>query len=211
MGMQLTANLMLLWLAAVPLIGSPGPATMSLAAIGAAYGARAGLQYLAGIIAGTFSVLLMIATGVTGVILAVPALIWMITVVAAAYILFLAYRIATAPVMAADRPADRAPAFSGGFFLAIANPKAFAAIGAAFSGNRLLENALVFDAVGKILALLAVIVVVNPAWLMFGSVFARVLRNPRSGRVANILFAGLLVLSVLLAARGLIGERVLPP
>jgi threonine/homoserine/homoserine lactone efflux protein len=209
--MQLTANLMLLWLAAVPLMGSPGPATMSLAAIGAAYGARAGLPYLAGIIAGTFAVLLMIATGVTGVILAVPALIWLITVVAAAYILFLAYRIATAPVMSAGRPAESAPSFPGGFFLAVANPKAFAAIGAVYSGNRLQGNDLLLDAVGKILALLAVIIVVNLAWLVFGSVFARVLQNPRAGRVANILFAGLLVLSVLLAARGLIGERVLQP
>ena len=41
-------DLILLWLAAFPLMGSPGPATMSLAAIGAAFGWRRGLCYLSG-------------------------------------------------------------------------------------------------------------------------------------------------------------------
>lgn len=59
----------LLWLAAFPLMGSPGPATLSLAGIGTAYGFRPGLPYLAGIVAGTTGVLLMIATGVTALML----------------------------------------------------------------------------------------------------------------------------------------------
>ena len=45
----MTSDLALLWLAAFPLMGSPGPATLSLAAMGAAYGGRRSLSYLAGI------------------------------------------------------------------------------------------------------------------------------------------------------------------
>jgi threonine/homoserine/homoserine lactone efflux protein len=194
----MTGNLLLLWLAAIPLMGSPGPATMSLAAIGAAFGARAGMKYFAGIVAGTFCVLLMIATGVTGMVMAVPALVWLITLFAAAYILYLAYRIATAPVVAGDTANAPAPSFPSGFVLAIANPKAFAAIGAVYSSHRLYRDNIALDAGAKILALLVVIISVNLAWLLFGSAFAVYLRNPRTGRIANITFAILLVLSVAL-------------
>lgn len=181
-------DLILLWLAALALMGSPGPATLRCAAIGAAFGARAGLTYLAGI-----------ATGVTGLVLAEPALVTAITILAAAYILYLAYRIATAPVLG-QRPTDaRSPSFPAGFVLAIANPKAFAAIGAVYSGHQLFPGDVLFDAAGKIAALVLVIPLVNTAWLIFGASFSLVLKHPIAGRIANLLFAVMLVASVALA------------
>ena len=189
-------DLVLLWLAALPLMGSPGPATLSLAAIGAAFGARQGLSYLAGIIAGTFGVLLLIATGITGLILARPALVAVISILAACYILYLAYRIATAPVLAKGRTDASPPIFHNGFVLAIANPKAFAAIGAVYSGHMLFEANVLHDAASKIAALTLVIIAVNGTWLLFGSALSTVLRNPRLGRVANMIFAIMLVVSV---------------
>jgi len=195
----MTGKLILLLLAAIPLVASPGPATMGAAAVGAAYGARAGLPYCAGIVTGTWSVLLLIATGVTGVVLAIPALVSLITVVAAAYILYLAYRIATAPVGGAGLSAVRAPAFPGGYLLAIANPKAYAALGAVYAGNTVTDASLLLDTAAKVLTLSLLILVVNATWLLFGAVFARYLRHPTIGRVANIVFAALLVLSVAMA------------
>ena len=103
----MASNLFFLWLAAIPLMGSPGPATMSLAAMGAAFGGRRSLQYLIGIIFGTIGVLVLIATGVTAIILAQPVLVSAITVVAVAYILYLAYRIATAPLLRLARIGNR--------------------------------------------------------------------------------------------------------
>ena len=192
-------DLVLLWLAALPLMGSPGPATLSCAAIGAAFGARAGLPYLAGIVAGTSAVLLMIATGVTGLVLAEPALVTAITILAAAYILYLAFRIATAPVLGQGPTDARSPSFPAGFVLAIANPKAFAAIGAVYSGHQLIPGDLLLDAGGKIAALVLVILLVNTAWLVFGASFSLVLKHPIAGRIANFLFAIMLVASVALA------------
>ena len=193
------ANLVLLWLAALPLMGSPGPATLSTAAVGATYGARRGLPWLAGIVAGTATVLLLIASGVTALVLAVPALKIAITVVAAAYILYLAWRIATTPALSKPTEAAKAPAFPGGYLLAVANPKAFAAIGAVFSGNTVIQSDFALDAAVKIAALTLVIVVVNGTWLVFGALIAQVLHDSRKGRIANIVFAVLLVVSVALA------------
>lgn len=191
-------ELILLLLAAFPLMGSPGPATLSLAATGAAFGSRRGLPYFYGIVTGTTTVLVLVASGVTGLITARPSLVHVIAVVAAAYILYLAYRIATAPVSGEDRATAAVPSLYGGFALAIANPKAFAAIGAVYSGRQLVDSDIVLDAVCKTAALFTVIVIVNAGWLVFGSTFSVLLRDPRSGRIANISFAALLLASVAL-------------
>ena len=192
-------ELILLWLAAFPLMGSPGPATMSLAGLGTAFGFRPSLGYLMGIIAGTMAVLIMIATGVTALVLAQPLLLTALTILAGVYILYLAWKIVTAPVGSCVVRPDQAPTFIPGFTLAIANPKAFAAIGAVYAGHTLVDDNLTVDAVYKLVALTLVIVVVNTAWLAFGAVFSRVLTNPVAGRAANVLFATLLVVSVVWA------------
>lgn len=192
----MVVDLALFLFAALSLMGSPGPATLSLAGIGASMGIYSGRRYLAGIVVGTSTVLVLIASGVTALILSIPSLVTALTIAAAAYMLFLAYRIATAPV-AMDGPVmTQAPSFWSGTFLALANPKAYAAIGAVYSSRTLIQDSLVLDTGAKIIALALVIGVVNSAWLLFGSTFSRVLRGKRSGRIANLIFAGLLVLSV---------------
>ena len=52
------------------------------------------------------------------------------------------------------------------------------------------------DAALKIAVLFGVIVIVNSAWLILGASFSKLLRHPKVGRAANIVFAMLLVLSV---------------
>ncbi len=195
----MAGDLILLWLAALALMGSPGPATLSLAAIGAAYGRQGGLRYLGGIIAGTFCVLLVVASGVTGLVMTDPILATAIAVAAAAYILYLAVRIATAPPLTLRGGEVKPPALAGGFALAIANPKAFAAIGAVYAGHQLVPDDPLLDAAVKIVALTIVIVTVNMAWLVFGAMISRVLTNPPAARAANIAFAVLLVVSVAVA------------
>ncbi|MEQ9642201.1 MAG: LysE family translocator [Alphaproteobacteria bacterium] len=195
-------NIIVLLLAALPLMGSPGPATLSTAAVGSAYGAARGVPYLAGICAGTSTVLLIVASGITGVIFAVPGALPVITVAAAAYILFLAWKIATAPPLATRGEAGKAPSFVPGYLLAIANPKAYAAIGAVFSSVVVVEAELATDAVVKVVALTALVVAINTIWLLFGAAFARYLSSPRLGRAVNITFAVLLVVSVAAAVLG---------
>ena len=101
-------------LAAVALAGSPGPATLSLTATGAAFGAGRGVAYLAGIVVGMVAVMAIVASGLVGLLLAVPGATPVVTVLAAAYFLYLAWRIATAPPLAEDMAERRAPTFVGG-------------------------------------------------------------------------------------------------
>ena len=186
-------------LAAIALAGSPGPATLSLTATGAAFGARRGAAYLAGIVVGMVAVMAIVASGLVGLLLAVPGATPVVTVLAAAYFLYLAWRIATAPPLADDGGQRRAPSFAGGLLLSLVNPKGYAAMAALFSGFVLMHERLVFDVAVKMAVLFVIITAVNIAWLLAGAVLTRFFREPRTNRAINVTFAVLLVASVVLA------------
>ena len=122
--------------------------------------------------------------------------------VSAVYLLYLAWKIATAPVGRIATDGDKAPSFIPALALAVANPKAYAAIGAVYAGHRLIADNLAADTMAKLAALFLVIVVVNTTWLAFGALFARLLTNPVIGRTVNVVFALMLVGSVALALSG---------
>lgn len=149
-----------------------------------------------GIVLGTIVVLLLIATGITTVVLAQPALLVVLSSLAGIYILYLAFRIATAPVVKDMECVGDAPTFLPGFTLAVINPKAFVAIGAVYSTHTIVPADLVADTVCKLLALSLVILVFGLAWLVFGATFSRHLRDPIVGRAVNVIFSAMLVLSV---------------
>jgi threonine/homoserine/homoserine lactone efflux protein len=173
-------------------MGSPGPATISLTAAGSAYGVRRSLAYLAGVIAGSTLVLLAVGTGITAALLAVPGLRPLLIAVSAAYILRLAYQVATAPPLAAPSSTAAAPSLAGGTLLGVANPKAWVAIGAVFASSHLATGATI-DAAAKIAVLTGMIVLISATWLLAGASFAPVLRDPRRARAINVTLAGALV------------------
>jgi threonine/homoserine/homoserine lactone efflux protein len=188
-------------LAGLALAGSPGPATLSLAAAGAAFGTRQVVGYLLGIVVGMVAVMAITASGVVGLLLAVPGVAPVVTVAAALYFVWLAWRIATAPPLSADDGGRQSPTFLGGFGLSLINPKGYAAMAALFSGFVLLRGQLALDAGVKIALLTAVIVFVNVLWLWSGALLTRFFRDPRSNRIINIAFAVLLLASVAVAIR----------
>jgi threonine/homoserine/homoserine lactone efflux protein len=125
-------------------------------AAGSAYRVRRSLGYAAGVAAGTVVVLVAVAGGITGALLAGPALRTVLTVVSAAYILWLAYRVATAPPLAGDAAAPAAATFAGGAVLGVANPEAWIAIAAVFASARL-ADAPASDAAAKVAVLAGMI------------------------------------------------------
>jgi threonine/homoserine/homoserine lactone efflux protein len=183
-----------LLLTSLAVMGSPGPATISLTASGVAFGVRRSARYLAGIVAGTTVVLLAVAVGVTGALLAIPTVRPVLIAGAAAYILYLAYRIATAPPLRAGSDAAAAPSLAGGLLLGVANPKAWVAIAAVFVSVRLSADAAL-DAGLKASTLTAMIVVINAGWLLAGAWVAPVLHDPARSRRANVVLASALILS----------------
>ncbi len=185
-------------IAAVALAGSPGPATLSLAAAGAAFGARRGIGYLAGIVAGMVAVMAIVASGMAGLLLAVPGVAPAVAALAALYFLWLAWRIATAPALSEEGRRGEPPTLAAGLLLSLVNPKGYVAMAALYSGFVLLPHRLVADASLKLVVLTLVIAAVNVAWLFGGAALTRFFRDPRTNRIINVAFAVSLVGSVAL-------------
>ncbi|MBJ7600512.1 MAG: threonine transporter RhtB [Candidatus Nephthysia bennettiae] len=185
-------------LTSLAIMGSPGPATVSLVAASSAYGVRRSLPYLVGIIAGTTAVLVAVATGITAALLAAPAIGPILIGVSAAYILWLAYHIATAPPLARQTDASGSPSLGGGTFLGVTNPKAWVAIAAVVASGHL-AGAATLDAAAKIAVLIVMILVINTTWLVAGTSLAPLLRDPRRARLVNASLAVALVGATALA------------
>ena len=187
---------------ALPLMGSPGPAIVAVTANGAAFGVRASLPFLAGIYAGVFTVLCLTASGVTGLLLAVPGAAPVLVGAAILYMLYLAYRIATAPLpgMTADA-GDAAPGFVPGYMVSLINVKAYTVFTALYAGNVLIETDPITDTLFKLGVLTCIMLFVNGTWLVFGGVFASFIRSPKIGRAFNVTMAILLLVSVALAVK----------
>lgn len=198
---MLTATLSFL-LAALALTGSPGPNTLSMAAVGASFGRLRGIEYMVGLNLGMVVVIALVGTGMAGIVLAVPGLAPIITVLAAAYFLYLAYRIATAPPLKAATPDNSAtptkpaPRWYEGFGLSLVNPKAYAAMAALFSGHVLVDGNQLADSLWKAGLLITTITIVNIAWLSVGAAMTSALQDQHTSRMVNIAFAILLLLSV---------------
>ncbi len=180
--------LLSLVVASLLVMGSPGPSTISVTAVGAAFGLRRSIAYLSGLVAGTIGVLLAVAAGVVSILLAVPQLAPVLLTASAAYILYLAYKIATAPPLSMHDETVAAPSFLGGVLLAAANPKAYVAIAAVFAASLL-------GPVLKIAILAAMIVLIHLAWWLAGAVFSRAFHDPVWSRRVNLAFAAALVVT----------------
>ena len=175
-------------LISLAIMGSPGPATISLLAAGSVRGVRRSFPYLFGIIVGTTLVLLAVATGITAALLAVPAIGSVLIWISVAYILWLAYHIATAPPLSKVTGASNAFSLIGGAILGIANPKAWVAIAAVFASVHL-ADAPTIDAAAKIVVLTVMIIVICAAWMVAGRSIAPLLRDPRRARLVNAALA----------------------
>lgn len=197
--MEQVPALVSLILASLVVMGSPGPSTMSVTAVGAAFGFRRSLGYLTGIILGTTAVLVAVAAGVVAMLMSLPRLAPVLVAASAAYIAYLAFKIATAPPLSRQDQAASAPSFTGGFLLGVANPKAYLAIAAVFTGTTLAVESRMIEAMLKAAVLTIMIVVIHVCWLTAGVSLSRLLHHPVSSRIVNLLFAAILIFTAIIA------------
>lgn len=184
--------------AGLALAGSPGPNTMSLAAAGAAFGARRTTAYMIGLAVGMLGVMVLVASGVIAMLLAMPGIAPVATIAALLYFIYLAWKIATAPPLSDATAERRAPSIADGLLQSSVNPKGYVAMLALFASHTLIADRLLADAVLKITVVMAIIVGVNVVWLFVGAGLSRFFRSPRSSRIINVSFAVLLLASAAL-------------
>ena len=193
---QAMENFLTLMAAVLALMGSPGPVTLTSAAAGAAFERRTAIAFVLAMTSGTWTVIALVALGVGGLITAVPGAAPVIGVVAGAYILYLAWKIANAPPLGSLQTGASAPTAIEGYLLGISNIKAYGAMGALFSGFPLTGAEPLTENLTKGVLLAASALTINLTWMVAGARLARMMQSPRAARVLNVTMAVLLVLAV---------------
>ncbi len=185
----LTESLIALTIAACVLLGSPGPATLSLAAVGATAGVSKGLPYLAGILAGLACAMAGAVVGVAAIFVQWPQARIIVQVLGAVYLAYIAYRIAFAPITNGTNEGEStAPGFRDGLVLNILNPKLYAGFFVLFSQFLLpLPNAATQYA-STAAVMFAIGIVVDSIWLGIGSSIQALFAHPRYARSVRVLF-----------------------
>jgi threonine/homoserine/homoserine lactone efflux protein len=184
-------------LAALALLGSPGPGIAALVAVGRSGGWRAGLRFYGGLQAGLALVAAACAMGLAGALAAVPQLDRLLGWAAAAYLLWLAARIAFARVGAEAGGAPAAASGAGGFLLGVSNPKAYVAFVSLMAMRPITDAGGAVDAAVKWALIILVIVSVDFGWLWLGGVLHASRPSPRAERLMNLAMGGALAAVVL--------------
>ncbi|TQF67940.1 LysE family translocator [Pseudoalteromonas luteoviolacea] len=178
------------------LLGSPGPAPLALAAVGASIGVRAGMSFLIGILSGLLVAIIASATGLGALLLSFPQLTKILQLGALAYLFYVAYKIASNNSGLAELN-NQTLGFKDGFILNLLNPKAYAACIAIFANTNIpIESSFQAGLVAA-MTLFVVAVIVDSLWLYLGGLLHRVVKTNKQLKYLRVFFASLLVLLLL--------------
>ena len=180
---------------------TPGPSNVMLTAAGARGGVAGGSPCLLGVTVGMGSMMFLVPLGMGSLVLGHPLALTALKWSGAAFLLWLAWRIATSE--GGDAPADGRPVgFTGAVVFQWINPKSWlVSVSAAAtylnpeSGGALVQSALL----GGLFAL-----AVLPSgflWLASGAAVQRLLQGRRARRAFSVSLGVLLALSVALIVR----------
>jgi threonine/homoserine/homoserine lactone efflux protein len=190
-------------LAVFLLIITPGPGVLSLAGVGAAFGWRQGIQYLAGLFIGTNIVCLAVISGLAAIVLADPIVRMILLAVSAAYLAYLAFRIAFAGAKIAFISMST-PGLMAGLTLQFINPKAYAVNTTLFSGFAFYPESLFIETGLKLLIANVIWLLLHCLWLYAGVKINRLELAPRTQRAINFGMAACLLAVVILSVWSLL-------
>lgn len=181
---------------------TPGPNNVMLTASGANYGFWRTLPHMLGIVGGCFALFASIALGLGLLFERYPLLQTALRLLGSAYLLFLAWKIASAPAPNLHLRGQGQPlTYWQAAAFQFANPKAWVmgvALMAGFlpQGGNTLANALLLAAFAELVALPCIAM-----WAGFGTAIGRLLKTPRAWRAFNIFMGTMTAACVALILR----------
>ncbi|SDA16563.1 Threonine/homoserine/homoserine lactone efflux protein [Pseudomonas sp. NFPP10] len=175
---------------------TPGPNNTMLLASGVNFGFNRSIPHILGISCGFFVLVLAVGLGLGAVFEAYPLLYSVLRYVGAAYLLYLAWKIArSGPLSDEQQHHGRPLGYWGAAAFQWVNPKAWVMAVGAISTYTPLQGYFT-----NVLVIAAVFALINAPtvslWAACGSLLRNVLRNSRWLRLFNLLMAALLVLSL---------------
>ena len=156
---------------AVSQVGTPGPANMALLATGARFGFRAALPFVAGVALGKQLIIWPLGFGLLNLAEASPLVFNTLRATAAAYIIYLAWRVANMR-LAPGEATGPAPGFVAGLIVHPLNPKAWAMVTTALT-TFVPPDYSVFQATALVAVVLLVTqIMLHPVWTFAGDQIA---------------------------------------
>lgn len=174
---------------------TPGPNNLMLAASGMNFGIRRTLPHMTGVVVGFTALMFLAAFGVGAVYKAYPQAHIMLSVFCAAYILYLAYKIATAGKPEAGTSGARPMTFVQAFMFQFVNPKGL--VMALASTSTLLPHAPLAQ---QCLVLVIMGFLINgpcvTIWAGFGTGMAKLFTSEKSHHIINAILALALIATI---------------
>ncbi|CAA2138963.1 LysE family translocator [Hyphomicrobium sp. ghe19] len=175
---------------------TPGPNNTMLLTSGVNFGFKRTRPHVWGVVIGFTIMILAVALGVGRVFLLFPALFTTLRVASIGYLLWLAWRIATAgtsnPIVTAEA---RPMTFFEAALFQWVNPKGWM-VALSVAANFVSPDSLWFDAAVLTAIFLAVSLISATTWAFFGTSLRPLLTDERSMRIFNVAMAVALVASL---------------
>ena len=174
---------------------TPGPNNTMLLASGVNFGLRRTLPHMLGITCGCMIMMIAIALGLGQIFTRVPALYAAMEIASVAYLLYLAWKIATSRSFSVDEANERPMTFLQAAAFQWVNPKAWMMAVSGVTAFHLNDNLLINAA----LLTISFAIVNLPSitiWAAFGLGVRRFLSGTRALRAFNWSMAALLVASI---------------
>ncbi|PHS77272.1 MAG: threonine transporter [Rhodospirillaceae bacterium] len=181
---------------AVALLGSPGPAIAALLAVGRIEGLKQGLKYYGGLQVGLGLAAALSGAGVMSFLELFPSALYLMTIIATVYLLYLAYAIGTSPVGVERSNNAVLSSPLSGLFLGLSNPKAYVAFVSLYASYVLVPGNASGDLWAKWALCVAVMIVVDIIWLLVGVGLKQTRMSASKERLFNVSLGGMIVVAM---------------
>lgn len=182
---------------AVSMTATPGPNNIIAMASGTNFGYWRTFPLIMGIVFGVSSMILCLGLGLGQLFTRYPDIHAVLKYLASAYLLFLAWKIATARGAADSKAQDRPMTFLQGALFQWVNPKAWVMAISAVTSFTSPSLSPFVQALVICLVMTSVAIPAVSAWAAFGIGIARFLKSQQARRIFNIAAGGLLALSLI--------------
>ena len=174
---------------------TPGPNNIMLMTSGVNFGFRRTLPHLVGVVLGFAAMVALIGLGLDAIFARFPQLMPVMRWAGAAYLLWLAWRIANSGPMREGAAEGRPLGFFGAAAFQWINPKGWVMAISALTAYSVTDDYTI-SVLAVALTYLAIGFPSSGAWVVFGSAMRRALRDPGIARAFNLTMAALLVASI---------------
>ena len=175
---------------------TPGPNNILVASSGVNFGFRATIPHILGVTVGFPMMLLIVGLGLAKIFLAVPLVHLAFKLISIVYLIYLAYRIATASAIAASRGTAKPMSFMQAVAFQWVNVKAWIIAISAVTTYTVVNPTLPLQICALAALSLGITLASVCCWTLFGHLLRTYLHTDARRRAFNFGMAGLLLLSI---------------